>query len=134
MLNEEKVIMMTRMASYESGKGKEDLRIGSYFRGDYVASALLKAVFAITFTFAFVIIGYVVYNFETFMENAYTMDVAAIVKSFGKYYLIALIIYVVISYAVCLVKYMLARKNIKKYKNNLKKIRMIDKSLEKANE
>ena len=34
MLNEERIIMMTRMAAYESGEGKKDGAIGSYFRGD----------------------------------------------------------------------------------------------------
>ena len=127
MLNEEKVIMMTRMASYETGKGKEHLKIGTYFRGDYVAMSLIKAIFAITFSYVFIIIGYIMYNFDSIMENAFGLDIMATVKPFGKYYLISLIVYVVISYAVCNIKYIIAKNNIRKYKSNLKKLRKIEK-------
>ena len=36
MINEEKVIMMTKLASYESGEGKKDISILNYFRNDYI--------------------------------------------------------------------------------------------------
>ena len=35
MLNEERVVLMTKMASYEANEGKKSLAIGSYFRSDY---------------------------------------------------------------------------------------------------
>jgi flagellar biosynthesis protein FlhB len=127
MLNEEKVIAMTRMASYEEGKGKEHLRICSYFRSDYIGAAILKAAGAVTITFVFVIALYIYYNFEDFMENIYQMDMIGLFKTFGKYYLICLIVYVVISYLVAFIKYFIARRNIRKYKNNLKMIRKLQK-------
>ena len=37
MLNEEKVILMTQMASYEENEGKKNMAIGRYFRSDYIA-------------------------------------------------------------------------------------------------
>ena len=127
MLNQEKVIAMTRMASYEEGKGKEHLRICSYFRSDYIGAAILKAAGAVTITFVFVIALYIYYNFEDFMENIYQMDMIGLFKTFGKYYLICLIVYVVISYLVAFIKYFIARRNIRKYKNNLKMIRKLQK-------
>ena len=127
MLNQEKVIAMTRMASYEEGKGKEHLRICSYFRSDYIGAAILKAAGAVTITFVFVIALYIYYNFEDFMENIYQMDMIGLFKTFGKYYLICLIVYVVISYIVAFIKYFIARRNIRKYKNNLKMIRKLQK-------
>lgn len=44
MLNEEKVILMTHMASYESGEGRKNVKIGNYFRSDYIAVQVLKSV------------------------------------------------------------------------------------------
>ena len=35
MLNEERIILMTKLASYESGEGKKCAATGSYFRSDY---------------------------------------------------------------------------------------------------
>ena len=34
MLNEEKIILMTQMASYEENEGKKNMAIGRYFRSD----------------------------------------------------------------------------------------------------
>ena len=127
MLNREKVIVMTRMASYEEGKGKEHLRICSYFRSDYIGAAILKAAAAVTITFVFAIALYIYYNFEDFMENIYQMDMMSLVKSFGRYYLISLIVYVAISYIIAFVKYLIARSNVRKYKNNLKLTRKLQK-------
>ena len=44
MLNEERIILMTRMAAYEEGEGKKNVKIGNYFRSDYIAVQVLKAV------------------------------------------------------------------------------------------
>ena len=41
MLNEKRVILMTRMASYEAGEGKKNIEVGNYFRADYLAIQLL---------------------------------------------------------------------------------------------
>lgn len=43
MLNEEKVILMTQMASYEENEGKKNMAIGRYFRSDYIAIQVLKS-------------------------------------------------------------------------------------------
>ena len=127
MLNKEKVILMTRMTAYEKGKGKENLRIGTYFRSDYIWAAILKAVFAITFAFIVGLALYIYYNYEVFLENIYEMDIISLLLSFRKYYFIVLIIYVALAYVVAFVKYAIASSEIRKYKSNLKKIRKLQK-------
>ena len=134
MLNQDKVILMTRMASYESGKGKQHLRIGRYFRSDYVALSIIKAIFSITISFIFGVAIYVYYHFEEYMENIYDMNFAEMGREFGKYYLILLVIYVAISYIECMAQYINARVNIGRYKSSLKKLRRIDKAQKKTDE
>lgn len=134
MLNQDKVILMTRMASYESGKGKQHLRIGRYFRSDYVALSIIKAIFSITISFIFGVAIYVYYHFEEYMENIYDMNFAEMGREFGKYYLILLVVYVAISYIVCMAQYINARVNIGRYKSSLKKLRRIDKAQKKTDE
>lgn len=80
MINEDKVILMTKMAAYESDKGKKDITILNYFRGDYIGFQVLKAVIAATISFFLVFAVYIFYNFETFMQDIYKMDLL----SFGK--------------------------------------------------
>ncbi len=119
---------MTRMASYESGKGKDHLRIGRYFRSDYVALSLIKAIFSITISFIFGVAIYVYYHFEEYMANIYELDFLELGRQFGKYYLILLVVYVAISYIVCMAQYINARVNIGRYKSSLKKLRKINKA------
>ena len=64
MINEDKVALMTRMASYESGRGKKDITVLNYFRGDYIGFQVLKSVIAATIAFFLVFAVYVFYNFE----------------------------------------------------------------------
>ena len=52
MLNEERVILMTKMASYEENEGKKNVNIGNYFRGDYIAIQVLKSIFCATIAYA----------------------------------------------------------------------------------
>ena len=68
------------MAAYESGKGKKDITILNYFRGDYIGFQVLKAVIAATISFFLMFAVYIFYNFETFMQDIYKMDLL----SFGK--------------------------------------------------
>ena len=42
MLNEERVILMTKMASHEENEGKKNVAIGNYYRSDYIAIQVLK--------------------------------------------------------------------------------------------
>ena len=74
MINEEKVILMTKMASYEGHEGKKDISITHYFRGDYIGFQVLKSVIAATISFLAVFAVYVLYHFEDFMQDIYKMD------------------------------------------------------------
>ena len=38
MLSEERIILMTRMASYEQGEGRDNVKVGNYFRSDYISA------------------------------------------------------------------------------------------------
>ena len=123
MISQERIELMTKLAAYEEHEGRRNMETANYFRSDYIGAAILKAAGAVTITFVFVIALYIYYNFEDFMENIYQMDMIGLFKTFGKYYLISLIIYVAISYIVAFIKYIIARSNVRKYKNNLKMIR-----------
>ena len=44
MLNQERIILMTKMASYEKNEGKKNDSIMNYFRGDYVWLQVMKSL------------------------------------------------------------------------------------------
>jgi len=122
MINEDKVALMTRMASYESGRGKKDITVLNYFRGDYIGFQVLKSVIAATIAFFLVFAVYVFYNFEKLMQEIYEMDLMAFGKSIIVLYLCTVGAYGVISYIVYAAKYSKAKKSLKVYYGNLKKL------------
>ena len=74
MLNEERVILMTRMESYAENEGRKNMQIGNYFRADYISLQILKSVLGVTIAYGIVLLLYVLYNLETFMQDIYKMD------------------------------------------------------------
>ena len=54
MVREENVKLMSRIAIYERNKGREEIAISSFYKGDYVRLHSLKAVVSATIAFALV--------------------------------------------------------------------------------
>lgn len=122
MLNEERVKLMTRMASYENGEGRKNMNIGNYFRGDYIGKEVLKAVICATISFGLCFALYLFYDFEGFMQDIYKMDLLQFVKNILILYAVVVIVYGIISYVIFSIRYKKAKKSLKKYYNNLRKL------------
>ena len=122
MLNEERVILMTKMASYEEHEGKENMKIGKYFRGDYIAVQVLKSIFSATVAFALILGLYVLYDFEVFMQDLYKIDLVSFAKTLLTYYGVTVVVYAAFSYGIYAYRYSKARKSLKLYHQNLKKL------------
>ena len=123
MVNENKVILMTKLASYEAHEGKKYLAIGRYFRGDYISLQLLKSLISGTLAFLVAVGMSVLYDMEAFMKNFYqTSDMIQLIKEMGIKYLILMGIYMLISYVVAAYQYNRSRQSLKTYYGNLKKL------------
>lgn len=123
MLNEERIKLMTKMASYEANEGKRNVAIGSYFRGDYISLQVIKSIIHATIAFLIVFALFILYDLELIMSDVYKMDnLLDVGKSILFAYLIFVGAYAVISYLVYAYRYAKARKGLKAYYNNLKKL------------
>lgn len=122
MLNEERVILMTKMASYEEGEGKRNMSLGRYFRGDYISIQLLRAFFSSTIAYLLGFGLYVLYDFETLIADIYKMDLFVFAKNIIMWYAIFVVGYCVITYVICAYRYAQAKKSLKLYYHNLKKL------------
>ena len=122
MLNEERIILMTKMASYEENEGKKNMAIGKYFRSDYITIQVLKSVVCATIAYAVCFALYIFYDFETFMQDIYKMDLVSFAKNVLLYYAVTVLIYGAISYGIYSYRYAKAKKSLKCYYNNLKKL------------
>lgn len=122
MLNEERIRLMTKMASYEANEGKRNVSIGSYFRGDYIGLQVIKSIISGTIGFFIVFGMFILYDFEVFMADIYKMDLLDFGKNVVIAYLVFIVLYAAASYGVYTYRYTKARKSLKRYYNNLKKL------------
>lgn len=113
---------MTKMASYEENDGRKNVAIGNYFRGDYIGLQVLKSVISVTIAFAAGFALFICYDFEVFMQEIYKMDLITFAKNVLIWYGVSVAVYSVISYLVYSYRYTKARKSLKSYYNNLKKL------------
>ena len=122
MLNEERFKLMTKMAAYEADEGKKNVAIGNYFRGDYIGLQVIKSIISATIAFVIVFGLFVFYDFEVFMSDIYKMDLLGFGRTVITAYLIFVAVYALISYMIYTYRYAKARKSLKMYYNNLKKL------------
>lgn len=122
MINENRVILMTKLASYEANEGKKYLSIGRYFRSDYISLQLLKAIISGTLAFGVVVGIALLYDFEAFMKDLYEIDLLQAGKELVILYLVSVGIYTLIVYIVAAYRYNRARQSLKTYYGNLKKL------------
>ncbi len=122
MLNEERIKLMTKMAAYEANEGKKNVAIGNYFRGDYIGLQVIKSIISATLAFLIVFGLFIFYDFEVFMSDIYKMDLLGFGKTVVIAYLIFVAVYALISYMIYTYRYTKARKSLKMYYNNLKKL------------
>ena len=69
MVNEEKVILMTKIAMYKESLGREDLEKGKYFQSDYVKLNCLKTIVSSTVLFVVFAAAYIYYNLADIVEK-----------------------------------------------------------------
>ena len=122
MLNEEKVVLMTRLAAYEKHKGKKHMKVRRYFRGDYLLMQMLKTVIYTTLAYAIMAGLYLLYNLEEMIENLYQIDLLGLLRQIITSYGVLVVISCVFTYIVYSYRYRKARKSQREFMNNLKKL------------
>ena len=129
MLNEEKVILMTKMAAFIDREGKNNDAINSYFKSDYVAFNVIESLISATIVFAVVIAAYVLYDFEKVLSDLYnTENLIATGRRWLIYYLLLVGVYSLASYIIYSYRYSRMRRSMRAYYENLKKLaRMYEK-------
>ena len=113
---------MTKLASYEADEGKQNVAIGKYFRSDYIRMQTIKSIIYATITFIIVVALIILMDFENIMGDIYQMDMFQYAQKILFGYLGFVGGYGIISYVIYSIRYKSARKKIKVYFNNLKRL------------
>ena len=116
------------MSWQQGSEGKKHISVVRFFKGDYIAVGILKAIVCGTLSYALILGLYVYYNFENFMSSMYDIDILEFARNIMIKYAWFIGIYVLITYIVCTIRYNVSRRSLKKYFRNLKVLkRMYDK-------
>lgn len=122
MLEEERVKHMTKLALYESEKGRQEMQISKYYRSDYLGLALIRNFFAVSIAYVLIVAVILGYEAEYLMENVHKMDLALLLTWLIIGYIIMIAVYSVLTYICYSVKYARARKNVRAYYAELNKL------------
>lgn len=123
MVREENVKLMSRIAIYERNKGREEIAISSFYKGDYVRLHSLKAVVSATIAFALVFAMGIFYKLDYILANILKLDYKKIGFTILIIYGVWIFLYWLIARVFYARKYENARPNIIIYNHNLKKLR-----------
>ena len=122
MLNEERIILMTKLASYEAGEGKRNAAVGSYFRSDYIGMQVIKSAISATIAFFIFFALFILYDFEGFMLDIYKMDLFVFAKNILMLYGGVVIGFSLLTYVIYAYRYNKTKKSLKNFYNNLRKL------------
>jgi len=122
MLNKDKIILMTRMASYEATEEKDMVKITDYFRSDYVCINILKTAVSVTLSFIMIVGIYALCNADTFIGQFYQTDFKALIGRILNVYALVMVVYILWAFVLYSYRYTRARKSVRIYQKALKKL------------
>ncbi|BCN29775.1 hypothetical protein [Anaeromicropila herbilytica] len=130
MLNNNKIHVMTKLAMYEKNEGKKDIKLGKYYRTDYVRFHALKTIVSVTIGYLLILLMIVAYKAEYIISKAVTLDYKAIGTYVIGIYIILLAVYMIVSIIAYSIQYDSAKKRLVVYYKNLKLLRKLYKQEE----
>ncbi|MCI9493458.1 MAG: hypothetical protein HFH42_10090 [Lachnospiraceae bacterium] len=131
MLNEERIRLMTKMASYEAREGKEHMPIKQYYRKDYVSYEMIKAFVTSTISFGILFLCWIIYKMDGLTEFLEGKDLPGLGASIAIKYVVFVCIYQIIAFFVYTWRYKKATASVKEYYYTLKKVEKLQEKEER---
>ncbi len=123
MVNMRKVRLMTKLAIYEKKEGKEDIRLGNFFRRDYVRLKNLQNIVIVTIGYLLILGMIGAYRMEYLIKEAVNLDYIGIGKLILGVYVIIITVYVMVALVGYGLYYDYSRKKLSKYFRMLRLLR-----------
>lgn len=127
MLDEKRIRQMTKLAFFEKEEEKNALRIGHYFRSDYIGKELLKNFIQASIGYVLVVVVMAFYHIEWLVDEIDTVDLQVAAGCLIASYLCFLAVYSIAVYVISTICYQRAQKKLKGYGKELDELqRMYD--------
>lgn len=123
MIDNEKVKIMTNLAIFEKGSGKEDIKKSRYYKTDYIRLNVLKTLLNVTFSYILIILAICMYNMEYIINNIININFEKIGMIILTAYIIIITFYVLISIIICSISFENSKKRLLKYNKDLDKLK-----------
>ncbi len=125
MINIRKTRLMTKLALYETGEGREDIRLSKYYKTDYVRLHILKTILAVTVGYLLILLMVALYKSEYLIAQAVNLDYKAIGVTVLVIYVVLVTVYVVGAIIGYSIQYDLSRGKLTRYFRILKIMKKI---------
>lgn len=124
---------MTKLARYEKGDGKEELRIARYYRSDYIGMALFRNFFLASIGYLVILLLIGSYFAEFLAKSLHSLPVNTIGMAVVAGYLFTIGIYSAITYTAHSVRYGRAKKGVAAYERRLQELEQLYEEEEQEN-
>lgn len=131
MLNTDRIRLMTQLAIYEQGEGKEYMPMTQYYRRDYVGLQMIKTFICSTLAFGILFLLSVLYRLEQWMQELYQMDYVEYAFGILMQYIVFTVFYQVVAWVIYTLRHKKAQRKQKIYYNRLKKVEKLHEREEK---
>lgn len=125
MLNNEKIILMTKLALYEQGEGKKKIPVGKYFKSDYIGMRMLSSFIYINIAYFICVVLWFLAKGGSFLKKMMDSNITSAIIIFAGVYLAVVILYMIISYVFYTYKFKSIRRSLKEYNAQLKQLHKI---------
>ena len=124
MVNEDKIKLMTKLATYEKREGKNELPIMQYFQGDYIIYNTMKTVISTTIAYIMIVGMICLVKGQYLMENIHKMSLEDLAGRVIFGYIITEAFYITVALIVYIRKYHRAQTGVKEYFHWLKQLKV----------
>lgn len=126
MLNNEKIILMTKLSLYEQKNQKNEIKTGKYFKSDYMLLKMLSSFICVTLGYLICLILWFMYSSDQVLESMTTTgSFTGFIVIIVLLYVICTVVYMIFSYAYFSHRFRRIRKNLKEYNGDLKTLHRI---------
>ncbi len=122
MVNEEKLLIMAKIAIDEKELGQKTISEGGYYRSDYLRSHILSVMLNYSAAYALILILAALYNAEYIFLNFVSINYTTLFFEILLPYIFIMVLCVAVSYVYYANKYANDRIRIKEYYAELKRL------------
>ena len=122
MLSAKRIELMTDLALFEQGKGREQLKTASYFKGDYVGLHLIPTIIWIIFGYFLILALYAVVQFNELLDHLTIEKLIQLGIRAGIGLAVILLVYIIVGWRYYAKKHKAAVRNVKVYYSKLRRL------------